>query len=257
MTSKRIFVVLVISIFFSGIASAQLPFEMTAKVPYYIDVNTADQLKVYEMRNGILSLQYQDQIGYSKTVALQFFNWKKELLGFFSLEKEFGLNHFSVDLTTLSIDETQTYSCLLTDENGKKYEWYVKPVTKNFVPVTVNIVANPLYLTCKTGDQSLVQFYGVVSEGRPPYTLHWYIMNESQTDFLYQPKEEEVKTAGQSSVVEVDKDPAYYVVLDVTDACGATSRKMIYMQCDVKKRGKNTLVVQPLDKFPEIINKYR
>jgi len=82
-------------------------------------------------------------------------------------------------------------------------------------------------------------------------------MNESQTDFLYQPKEEEVKTAGQSSVVEVDKDPAYYVVLDVTDACGATSRKMIYMQCDVKKRGKNTLVVQPLDKFPEIINKYR
>src|SRR5947208_345104 len=93
-----IFLVLLVSV----PAFAQLPFNMANKVPNYIDVNNASLQQVYEMRNSILSIAYHDQIGYAKSIALQFFNWKKEVLGTYNLQKEFGLNQFNIDLTSLS-----------------------------------------------------------------------------------------------------------------------------------------------------------
>lgn len=242
-------VVIIISIVTS--VNAQLPVAINKNVPYYIDINQSQKSDIYEIHDGFLSLQYDDKFGQQKQIDLKIYNWKLELVGTFNLDKVYGLNNYNINLKDVTpLEEGLNYLCLLTDESGIRHEWNIKESSLAKSELQVDIFVNPLSLECSKDEGNLVEYYGQITKGRGPYTIRWYILNESRTDFLYQPKEDQLKDPGKTSVVEVDKSPAYYVVMDVTDACGATGRKMLFMDCEEKKKIINTVFVEPLQLPP-------
>lgn len=233
-------------------AWTQVPVEISKKAAHYIDIAKADRSIVYEIQEGILSLQYNDRIGYWKDIPLKIYNGKQELVGNFTLDKSFGLNNYIIDLNkrVASLETGEVYFCVLQNENGEKHELIFKevaPVRSKDMDIT--ILVNPVQLSCWDAGESMVEFYGDIRNGKAPYSIRWYVMNSGKTDFLYQPKEENVAQPGKTSVLQVDKAPAYYVMIDVTDACGTNSRKMVFLDCGKKRKKINTIFVEPL---PEV-----
>jgi hypothetical protein len=86
----------------------------------------------------------------------------------------------------------------------------------------------------------------VIKNGVAPFTINWYVMDAGMNKLLYQPREEIVAKQKKASMIQVDRAPGYYVILDVTDACGTNSRKMVYLDCEQLKKKVNTIFVQPI-----------
>lgn len=227
--------------------------ELSDKIPYYIDVNNANRYEAYDIQEGMLSLQYHDAFGQWSKIPLRIYNWKHELIANFELDKAFGLNNYSIDLkekcSGLEIDKV--YYCEIQDESGKKHKWSFKNMEAFKRDLSVNIIINPLHLSCDDPYGTLVEFYGQVQNGMPPFIVNWYVVNQGKTDFLYQPREEKVMKQGNTAAIQVDKSPAYHVVMDVTDACGANSKKMVLVECKGDKKRINTVFVEPVKLSPK------
>ncbi len=235
-------------------AHAQLPIEINPKVPYYIDVNQSDKSDVYAVHDNYLSLEYNDKFGLQKQIDLKLYNWKLELVGLFKLDKIFGLNNYNINLKNMApLEKGFNYLCVLKDESGNDYQWYIKQEAEKKGEISADIFVNPLSLECDEEAGNVVEYYGQISNGRGPYTIRWYIMNDTKTDFLYQPREDKLEDPGKTSMVEVDKAPDYYVMMDVTDACGANAKKMVFIRCQEKKKIINTIFVEPLQGPPTTI----
>lgn len=237
-------------IFFACSLHAQ-EIDLKRKTSHYIDINKVEKTDVFEVVDGVLSLQYQDNVGQKQDFELTIYTWQMKPAAVFSLDKSFGLNNYNIDLNkSFAMEADMSYLCQLKNENGDLYEWYIRVSSKKAPELTLSIIVNPLQLNCKGIDGNLVEFFGLVSDGRPPFTVRWFVMNSAKSDFLYQPKEDLVKELGKTPVIQVDRAPSYYVVFDVTDACGSTGRKMVFMQCDDTKKGVNTVFIEPLPKVP-------
>jgi hypothetical protein len=238
---------------------AQAPLEIDLKTPYYIDVNNVSQANVYEIQEGLLSLQYHDKIGWKKEIEVTVFNERSELVATYALDKNFGLNHFIIDLKKSlgEIPNNKNYHCQLLDESGNKYQWTFKQIEPVKSDLTVNIFVNPRRMKCTGYNANLVEFSGDIKKGNAPYTVRWYVMNLGKTDFLYQPKELIVEASGTTSAIQVDQNPAYYVMIDVTDACGTNAKKMVLMDCKNRRKKINSIFVEPLrsvKKLPVLTN---
>jgi hypothetical protein len=219
--------------------------------PYYINLNTANSNKVHEIQNKTIALQYYDNNGQWTEVPLTIFDWRRNKVAQLKLSKSYGLNNFTIRLEELKAiwELNQVYALEVSTENGKKYELLVKliPAPEKIGP-DVDIVVNPVQFKCDAISAKLMEFYGEIKGGKAPYTTKWFVLNNQRDDFLYQPREERIASAGQTMVVRVDKSPDYYVMLYVTDACGNTQKKMAHVVCEDGKKKINTIFVEPLNK---------
>lgn len=221
------------------------------KHPYYINLNEAGT-EVYDVHDGLLSIQYEDRYGKSADLLLTVYNWKREVVGKYMLKKQYGLNYFNIQLSDGgTVASGETYRCLVSDENGNKYEIFFKllPPPDKSAPV-VNIIVNPISFKCGDPLRNVVEFYGDIKNGKAPYKVDWYVMNSARTEFLYQPRNEAIERPGHTTVVRVEKNPEYYVMLHVKDACGQEARQMVLLTCTEKKRKIHTVFVEPLRKLP-------
>jgi hypothetical protein len=217
--------------------------------PYYIDVNKAEKGLIYEVQPDALCLQYYDAYGKADAVLLNIYDWKKTLVTKLSLDKTYGLNHFTIKLNEISqaLKIGDNYTCQLVNEQGKKYEVNLKLISPPTKPIPeVDIFVNPLQLDCKGTNGSLVEFYGQISGGKAPYSTDWFVLNSGMNDFLYQPRSEEIAKAGNSMVIDVDKTPDYYVLFRVKDACGGVKQKMVHIVCEQEQNKINTVFVEPI-----------
>lgn len=216
----------------------------------YINLNEISKSRVYEIQEKTLALEYHDYFGQWQDMPTIVRNWKNEVMVQMKLGKSFGLNHFVINLSDYSNkwELNKVYSVEVYTEQNKKFNFQVRLVEKpKQTPPSVDVVVNPVQFNCDLLSPKLVEFYGMVSGGRAPYTIQWYILNGAKNDFLYQPKQETVN-AGRTMLVQVDKAPSYYVVLFVTDACGGVEKKTIFVTCDDSKKRINTIFVEPLNK---------
>lgn len=221
--------------------------------PYYIDINHISISNVFEIQDGLLSLQYDDKYGRSKNLPLKVYNWKRDLVAQFELKKAYGKNYFNIRLDhDIILENDRLYSCEILNEVGETRAIFFKPIAsiKN-APPDINIIVNPINFKCDDPiGNNIAEFYGEIKNGKPPYTVNWYVMNNTRTDFLYQPKNEIIQRSGFTSVIHVDKDPEYYVLLLVKDACGAESRQMVHLMCEDKSKKINTIFVEHLKTLP-------
>jgi hypothetical protein len=254
---KYLFSCLMLSLMLmAGSLSAQTsatPVKISTKVPYYINANATDRTTTYDIQEGLLHFQYEDKHGSWKKMKLQIRNWKFETVGTFEMDKTFGLNHYTIDLREriAGLEYDHDYFCTIVDEGGNAHEWKFKnipPVKSNDMSAAIRM--NPVRVACSKENGNLAEFYSEITNGIAPFTVRWYVMDITMNNFLYQPREEKLRTARAGSMIQVDKAPGYYVILDVTDACGTNTRQMMYLDCEQLKKKTNTVFIQQPTKLP-------
>ncbi len=170
---------------------------------------------------------------------MSIYDWKRVLVATVSLDKAFGLNSYVVDLDNVYSDwkPRSLYTCELKDENNRKYvlPFRLVPPPETPGPV-VSILVNPIEVSCKDITSNVVEFYGSIDGGKAPYTVQWYITNDSVPSSYYQPREEIIAKPGKTTVISVDVDPDYYVVMFVKDACGNLQQKVVNLTCEENRK---------------------
>lgn len=225
------------------------------KTPYYLDLNNADGKTVQTLQDEYLYIQYHDRHGSQPELALHIYNWKHEQVAAYALSKTFGLNHYTITLSNVfpAWKEGEVYSIEATDEARQKYSMPVRKIAPpENAPPEVSIFVNPIHIACADPAGNTVEFYGKIAGGKAPYTVAWYILNDARTGFLYQPREEVIKRPGNTMVVRVDKNPDYYVMLEVKDACGNQQRRMVNLVCEDEKKKINTVFLESIDPVREL-----
>jgi hypothetical protein len=234
-----------------SISFAQDNLKIQAKEPAYFNINQADASKTFNVYDGDVNLEYLDNVGSAASISLRFYNWKSELQGIYTLDKTLGSNHYSFNLEDIGLEvkDNEVYRCEFTDERKTKYEWNIRCAVKpaDNLP-SPSISVKPLQVACKDDleDGNLIEFYGSVTGGRAPFVLQWYTLNEARTEFLHQPNEVQMADAAAVSMIRIDKDPVYNVMLLVTDACGNIGKQMVRVSCNAKKKKINSIFVEPL-----------
>lgn len=256
MNSRRVGVcTLIIFTFCCGIllsANAQIRDDKASRNPYYIDFNNSAQSNVFEIQDGLLSIQYNDKYGHSQDLILKIYDWKRKVIAQYNVRKTFGMNYFNINISDdVKLEDNRVYSCVALNEARQKFEIFFKPIPplEKEGPV-INILVNPISFKCEDPNGNTVEFYGDIKEGKAPYTVNWYVMNNTRTDFIYQPRTESIARPGYTTIIRVDKNPDYYVMLLVKDACGMESRQMVHLMCGNKNKKVNTVFVEPLQALP-------
>lgn len=249
---RKVLVILCLTVT-SGYSQIDLPSDKTI---FYWDVNASAQA-IQEINDLNMGIKYFDKYGRAKNIELKIYDWKHAEVVRLQLDKMYGLNYYTVDLNNFSNNwnPDELYLCEMHDENQRKYEWPMKLLRKSDKNLlAINILVNPLILTCDDLSENLVEFYGEVENGKAPYNLQWYVMNSKRSEFLYQPKEETVQHGDQTSMIQVDQQPDYYVLLFVKDACGNMQQKMVNLICEEGKKRINSLFVEPMQ-LPQALGK--
>jgi hypothetical protein len=215
---------------------------------YYLDFNTSQEKNIHDITNLTLGLQYRDAYGKWEDMLVEIYSWRRELVATLALDKAFGMNTYKINLKDV-YDGWKTgdlYFCRFKDEAGKKYGLAFRIVAPpEFPSPVVNILVNPLRPECDEGPEvSSVEFLADIKGGMAPYNLKWYVLNDSRTDFLYQPREEKLKTSGKSSSITVNTDPSYYVVLYVEDNCGNVEQRAVNLVCQNSRKKINTIFAE-------------
>lgn len=220
---------------------------------YYIDLNTASTSIVREVQGQKLSIRYNDRYGEWNEMPLKIYNWKQEEVARLSVTKEAGLNYYNIDLNEVysEWEPGLTYSCVATDENSRQYKLLFRlvGVVEREDP-ELGIFVNPVSFDCRKRSSSVIEYYGEIYGGKAPYEVTWYVVNDRQTNLLYQPRKETILKPGSTPVVTVDAIPGYYVMMKVKDACGSEQRQMVRLECEDRTKKINTLFVQPLSEVP-------
>lgn len=220
-------------------------------IPYYISFDALASMQVEDVRGEFLHVSYRDQIGRSETIKFVVYTASMELVRELKLVKEFGENYFNIRLTDHGIIllEGESYLIRMTNENFEVRERMIRfsPKVKN--DITASIVVKPKYLSCegKPGETNMVEFYGQIAGGKAPYKANWYVLNARRNDLLYEPSHVVVPTPGETSSIQVDKNPEYYVLLYITDACGNEQTATVQVLCQKNEKKVNTLFLQKLD----------
>lgn len=215
--------------------------------PYYISINAADSKHVHKITDNVLSVQYFDGHGKWKSIPLHVYDWKRSLVTTINMDKALGLNSFVINLKDIygGWEQEKLYMFELNDEVGRRYElpvMLVAPPEK--AEPFVNIIVNPVHMECGELSQNVVEFYGEIKDGKAPYTVNWFVLNEPRTDFLYQPREKILAKSGKTMMITVDKDPEYSVMLHVKDACGNTQWQTVNLTCEKDRKKINTIFVE-------------
>lgn len=226
--------------------SAQLQPNKEKPVYYHnINLNSSQAGLIFEPR---LNIQYYDSYGEKESLNLKVYNTKRETVGEYSVHKDFGANYYTIQIENIfsawSVDEM--YSVEIVNEANAVNVLLLKKIAPPKVEgPQVNILVNPIRMKCEKSEPGTVEFYGQISGGKTPYTTSWYIMNQSRTNLMYQPRQDVIARPGNTPVVTVDAAPEYVVVLNVVDACGNEVTQQVVVTCDTKEKKINTLFIEP------------
>ena len=222
----------------------------TEPAAYYIDLNSAHNTKVYDLQEGMLSLEYRDLYGRNPEMPFRIYDHKRMLITELILDKSFGLNHYNINLNEAYghwIME-QTYTGEAVDDLGKGHKLLFRfiPPPETEKP-DIDILVNPLNADCDNIADNVIEYYGQIEGGNAPYTVTWYVLNDARSSFLYQPREETIKAPGNTMLISVDKAPGYHVLLHVVDACGMEQQQMVQVMCEEDRKNIHTLFFEKLE----------
>jgi hypothetical protein len=250
------FSVMLLTLFLSQMSQAQGQESLHVEMPSYLDLNRMNHDAVTDVATDVLGLQYLDAYGQSRQITLKIFDWRRTQVAELKLTKSKGQNRYVLKLDEILVGREigKIYSFSFVDEVNKAYQFsirFAKAPEKH--PIDANIYVNPKYVHCTEDlEGNLVEFYGNTARGKAPYVVTWYVLNESRTKFLYQPKEQRLARPGVTPSILVDKAPDYYVIMSVVDACGSEQHQVVHLQCDDGQKKVNTVFFESIQEFKNI-----
>lgn len=213
----------------------------------YIDINNAGT-SMYEFVGNVISLQFYDAYGVREELPIVVSSSGSGVRKTLRLFKEHGVNHFGIDLSKhFSFHVNDIFSFAMEDDKGEVYRWYARSVEAPKTNLNAEILVNVKSVQCGQELGNLVEFYGEIAGGSPPYEVNWYVVDEARTQFLYQPRTVSVPGSDVTPVLIVDKKPVYMVLMTVIDRCGTFARKMIIMRCEDPGKNASTIFIEPRD----------
>lgn len=218
---------------------------------YYMDLAPGNGHAVHVLSEQQLNLKYEDPYGMTDYLTVQLFDWEQKLMETYQLDKSFGINYYAIEMPSLEPDKL--YYLKANNEMGQSYQIsfrYRENQQTNMPEVAIHV--NPVKMACdQEAGKTQVEFYATIKGGRGPYEMHWYVLDESMQSLLYQPRIEKLKDASKGMMITVAEWPDYYVLLQVDDQCGNTTRNMVEVTCQNEKQVYHSVVLEPLE-IPDI-----
>lgn len=217
---------------------------------YYLSLNgDHTTTNVHELTGKRLSLMYENRTPDAKRLEIDICDWKLNVLKVLTLRTDFGLNYFDIELdrTGIKWNYNTVYYCRYVNQLGVRQELTFMLKEPPVLPIpVVEIFVNPIHTDCENLTKSSVDFLGSATNVKYPCRITWYVMNNTQTDLLFLPKEELLASASQTATILVDAFMDYYVVMHVEDACGAVGKQTVHVVCEESSEQVNTVFIQPL-----------
>jgi len=236
-TTKTAVFIALFFVSFLAISQVEGPKEATEEaIPYYINLekNHKDQF-VYEINGQQLFLQYHCLEDLSKEMDLAIYNWKQEKVQTIQIDRQYGVNHYHLPLADLGVSwEYESIYRLEILEKNKTISsvLFSIPVPEETIEPVFQVISNPLKVSCLPGSEAVIEYYTDVQKGRGPFSVSWYVMDETHSKLLYQPTFQELADTESSAQITVDHPLAYYLIVLVRDICGNEQQQVIYTQCD-------------------------
>ncbi|MEJ1241748.1 hypothetical protein WBG78_26625 [Chryseolinea sp. T2] len=231
---------------------------VNSETQLYIDINKVNKKTVSDIKDEVLGLQYMDAYGQLKSIRLKVYDWKRTQAAELELAKSRGQNHYRLNLNQIlpGREKDVIYTLSFVDEAGKEYKILVRFIDlKKTSEVTCNITVNPKYIHCDDElEGSLIEFLGNTSKGKAPYTVSWYVLNDSRTKFLFQPREQILERPGLTPSIMVDKQPDYYVIMTVKDSCGGEEHQVVHVVCENGQKRINTVFFESVQEMTNTKN---
>lgn len=223
---------------------------------YIVNLMRAEAHEIHEIEGNLIRLNFSDRYGKKPTFGLEVLDWKSEKVVEMTLDKQYGDNHYDMDLDKLGIafEYGKVYSFQAYNDLNRKYITHFRmpePVESE-VP-TVEILVDPISMDCENPSESLVELVGKIEGGRGPYTVEWEVTDEFRQKALYVPRRDKVPKSGITPVIQLDTAPNYSVLVKVTDACGMEAENRIYFVCDKEGKSPNTLFFHSVKPYPSTV----
>ncbi len=219
----------------------------SGQAAYYI--NPAQVNGVIDLPGKELSIEYVDKYGVEDVIRLVILKMSNETLVDIRLKKELGANFYNIPLESYkdSWDYDTVYKAILKDDLGESQQFLFNiPEPLEHERPELEILVKPTDLDCK-GIENTTEYYVDVSKGRAPYKVKWYVLNEENTQLLYQPKTELLYSDQESSMIIIDHALGYNVVAHVIDACGMEHQEMVRLACENGAKKINSLLFQKIN----------
>ncbi|MBL0744805.1 hypothetical protein [Chryseolinea lacunae] len=220
--------------------------------PYCIDFEKAGTM-VHVVQRESIGLQYYDAIGMTGILPVVVYNARHDVVSRLALQKTFGLNQYTIALADLGATTiNEVFTCETRDDRGHTHRVYIRPTETVKKEIGVDISSDVISLHCYEPGSNTIDFYGAIQSTKGPYRITWFVLDEHQANFLYQPVEQVLEMTGEVPTIRVDKAPDYYVVLFVVDGCGNEGKQMVHVICDKDKRKIDTVF---LEAIPDVIDR--
>jgi hypothetical protein len=248
------FVIFLFLIFFSlqkpsqGSVNLSLSSYEDSRTCMYINLNKLNEGKVIDLYDSIICFEYEESKVKEQSFEMLFLDWESNKIAGVKLVKKYGLNTYKLDLTQLGIKfEKQVFTARVLSGDGKHMDFIFRLVPPPvFEKPLIDIYVNPITMKCDSVGGNLVEFYGEIKGGKAPYNINWQVLDESQSNQLYKPKNVVIKEKGYTPSIQVDKLPSYVVLLHVKDACGVESKQAVSITCTKNKDKSNSIMYQPI-----------
>lgn len=222
---------------------------------YYSKLTHYQTDQILETRGPVLSFLYDEHYQNSSQqdgtmFEASIYNWKQNELVTIQLEKEIGVNYYSLDLSQLcglfEVSDEVYRLRVHTKDNGLiqlKFRYTAPPELKG------DIVYAAEEWDCGSQKNTEIAYAGMISGGTAPYQITWYVSASKELTAADFPRDrEQLAHQGKSRGITVFDPPGYYVLMLVTDACGQELEKTAYVQCEQRESVENTLFFQVLDR---------
>lgn len=202
--------------------------------------------KRFKTNGSFLSFSHVEKYGQKQQqLEAYIYNWRKVAVVKLLLDTHEGKNWYSIDLskacTNLNFDATY----MLELKDGDQRTHYLRFQYAAPIPLEVALSADAKFLNCEGSAGNEVEFTSTIQGGISPYTIYWKLSAHQQGQNPIQTQENTIQPAGALSVSESQlisyQQPAYYVIMDVKDACGQQLRKTIHVTCNEGPNGENRI----------------
>jgi hypothetical protein len=212
---------------------------------YYLSLKSNENRMMTKIPDYRLCLEYQSNNPKQKYLDLYFYDWKQQEVGTHQEVIAYGINSFSLDLLTIGVSEPEDiYILKYSDGYGNLQTLPFKIIPSEQKAPEVEIQIQPVSMPCKEPTGHLVELYGRIYGGKPPYTVDWQVLAEDGQTPLYQPRREYLEKAGFTPMVNVEAAPVYYVSFSVKDACGETNEQIVSISCEEELQKNHSVFIK-------------
>jgi len=191
--------------------------------------------------------QYRKEVSAADKIEGAIYDWRKNRLATIKLNRAFGMNHYSIDLSKLcgNLKPSKEYYIFeIMDENADIFSVLFQ-YTIDDTQLQTGILMNPILWNCGVENGNEIEYVGNIEGGTAPYTVTWHVSTSPNKEDAFRTEVKEQKKQQKSSITVYDQ-PGYYVIMEVKDSCGKVGEKVAQIQCQGKKKN-NQVTIQIID----------